>query len=281
MKIEVIPCDSMQVYRSMPLLSQAPPASTLKLVRHHLIGCRSPSRRYQVAEFIRLTRELITQIEQRQNLPLIVGGTPFYVSALLDGLFVGPGQHQAFRRSLERRSAKVGSTVLHEELRKKDAPSAEKIHPHDLRRIIRALEVNKVTGKRFSDLKKDRKGLWGDHIRMYGLWWPREILYDRINRRVNRMFRQGVVNEVKLLKKKRLSLTAKACLGLQEISLFLKGEMKLPETRSLIAQNTRRYAKAQLSWLRRDDRIHWIKMEGKTPAQAAREIVFDFNQWKK
>jgi len=282
--LEVITADSMQIYRRMEILAQTPSEEDRGSIPHHLTGILSPSREFNAARFVRKARRLISAINRRGRLPLVSGGTGFYVTALLDGLFEGPAEQPAIRKRLYRQAAKSGPEALHRRLCRQDPEAARGIHPNDLRRIVRALEVIRVTGRKFSVLRKTREGIWGHwDVRMWGLRWEREELYARIDRRTDGMIRRGLAEEARrLLKKGRLSKTAAGCLGLKESGPFLEGRLSTRSFRQLLQMNTRRFAKRQMAWFRRDPRIEWISMgRGFTASKAARRLAREIRQWKK
>ena len=258
-------------------MTQAPSSAERKRARHHLVLCRDPGRTYDAAAFARAARRLIARIRARKRLPLVVGGTGLYVQALLDGLFPGPGRNPRLRRALEAEAAKRGTGVLYARLSAKDPAAAAKIHPNDLRRIIRALEVIETTGEKFSDLTSRRKGLAAEEpVRLYGLRPERSRLYGWIDARTERMFQKGVVPEVKRLLRKRLSFTARMCLGIREIGAHLAGKATREEAIEALKRETRRYAKRQIAWFKRDPRIRWIDVgPGMSAADVADIIAGD------
>ena len=251
---EIISCDSMQVYKGMPVLSQAPSRLERRNITHHLIGVLDSKREYSVASFRTRATKLIAAIIKRKKIPIIVGGSGLYIKALVDGLFPSPEADLVFRRKMETLARKRGSALLHERLSKIDPEAARKIHPNDMKRLIRALEIYHSTGKTMSELKKQTKGLTdGYKVRMFGLTMAREKLYGHINERVDRMIAAGAVTEAKRLRKKRLSKTAAMALGLRELC-----DHDLETARELLKRNTRRFAKRQWTWFRADKRIKWF-----------------------
>jgi tRNA dimethylallyltransferase len=263
----------MQVYRGLDLLTQAPPARVRRRVPHHLVGRLDPSREFDAARFAREARALIARIRRKGRVPFVVGGTGLYAMALLDGIFPGPGRSPGLRAALERAARRSGTAALHARLVRRDPEAARRIHPNDLRRIVRALEVIRATRRRFTDLKAERKGIWDpERARLFGLALERGELYDRINRRVDRMFEDGLVREARRALGRKLSRTAGGCLGLKEIGAHLEGKLGLEEARELLRRNTRRLAKRQIAWFKRDPRIRWVAAGARTPAEIAREI---------
>ena len=272
---EIISCDSMQVYRQVRIASNKPSTAALKAVPHHLVDVVSVEEEFDVARFRKAAVASIRQIMARRRVPLIVGGSGLYMSVLLDGIFEGQAKDEALRRRLETVAEEKGNVFLHEELRRRDPPAAEKIHANDRRRIIRALEVFELTRTPISAIQKNRKGLWGQYdIRVFGLNYPRQELYGRIDRRVEAMFREGLLKEVEGLRRLLLSQTAAKIIGIKEVGEHLEGRTGLAVAKELMKQNTRRYAKRQLTWFRRDSRIEWIELEEKiTPPEAVKMIL--------
>ncbi len=272
---EIISCDSMQVYRQVRIASNKPSTAALKAVPHHLVDVVSVEEEFDVARFRKAAVASIRQIMARRRVPLIVGGSGLYMSVLLDGIFEGQAKDEALRRRLETVAEEKGNVFLHEELRRRDPPAAEKIHANDRRRIIRALEVFELTRTPISAIQKNRKGLWGQYdIRVFGLNYPRQELYGRIDRRVEAMFREGLLKEVEGLRRLLLSQTAAKIIGIKEVGEHLEGRTGLAAAKELMKQNTRRYAKRQLTWFRRDSRIEWIELEEKiTPPEAVKMIL--------
>lgn len=258
---EIISADSMQVYKGMRILSQAPKLSEKIMARHYLAGVLGPGKEYSAASFRKNAAGIIRSVLTHKKVPIVAGGSGLYVKALIDGLFPSPKADLKFRSKMRRFVARYGSTKLHERLLKIDPGSAGAIHPNDARRIIRALEIHHSTGKTMTELKRDTKGLARVcDIKIFGLTKPREDIYSNIDLRVDRMFKEGVLAEVKKLKKKRLSKTAKAALGLKEILEYLNGKIDLDTAKYLIKRNTRRFAKRQLTWFRADKRIKWFDL---------------------
>jgi len=271
----------MQIYREMTILSQTPPREDLKKIPYHLQQALSPTREFNAAQFSKKAVSLIRAIRRRGRLPLVAGGTGLYLMALLDGLFEGPAEHPDVRRELTEKARVKGSGAIYADLQKCDPEAAKKIHPNDVRRIVRALEVIWVTGEKFSKLKTQRRGIWGTmDIRIWGMLWDRETLNDRIDKRVRRMFRAGLTQEVSKLLQKRLSKTARGCLGLKELQQYFEGQMSLKESQERLLINTRRFAKRQMTWFKRDSRIRWISMQnGLTPAKAGQQLAREIKTW--
>ncbi|MBI4353143.1 MAG: tRNA (adenosine(37)-N6)-dimethylallyltransferase MiaA [Candidatus Omnitrophica bacterium] len=287
MPVEAISCDSMQVYESMPILTQVPPQPVRKLLRLHLVSFVPPDEEYHAARFRNEALGLIDEILKRGRTPLLVGGTGLYLRALLDGLFegekAGAAKDEGLRKKLVSEEEKQGPGYLHERLKKLDLPAAEKIHPHDLRRIVRALEVLCLTGRPFSSQKENRKGVRGDYAhRLFLLNRDRRDLYDRIDRRVDRMMDEGLVGEVRKLLRGNLSPTARMALGIREIQSSLEGKRGLDEAREILKRHTRNYAKRQLSWFRHEKGVETVDVfPEESPSETALKIMADYGQNKR
>jgi tRNA dimethylallyltransferase len=265
---EIISCDSMQVYKGMDILTSKPSGE------EHLISKILPSKEYNVARFQRDALKKAKEILKKGKTPLFVGGTGLYISILLDGIFKLKREDKIIRKRLYQQAEARGSGYLYKKLEKVDPQAAAKIHPNDTRRIVRALEVFKVTGKPISQLQKERKGLFATHrVRIFCLNMARDELYSRIDRRVEQMFKQGLVAEVRRLLKLNLSRTARYAIGINELKGYFEGKYDLATAKMLIQKNTRNYAKRQLTWLRKDKRMEWIDVRDKdTPAAIANKI---------
>jgi len=262
---EIISCDSMQVYKEMDILSQAPKPAQMKKVRYHLVRSLSPTKEYSAGAFIKKAASLIEDIIRRKKVPIIAGGTGLYAKGLVDGLFPSPKADLSFRNKMYDYASRYGNARLHKKLEKIDPRSARAIHPNNVRRVVRALEICHSTGRTMTELKNGTKGIADKYrIKIFALMAPRETIYSNINARVDDMFAAGVIDEVKKLSKSKLSKTARAALGYREIVGFLKNEHSLDRAKELMKRNTRRFAKRQLTWFRADRRIKWIKAGDRT-----------------
>jgi tRNA dimethylallyltransferase len=271
---EIISCDSMQVYRRMDILTSKVTPQQKKQIKHHLLGIINPDQEYNVARYRKAALAVCDKLFACGKIPLFVGGSGLYYSIIIDGLFAYAPQDKAIRAKLEKQLKLKGQAYLYRRLVKVDSAAAARIHPHDARRIIRALEVYLKTGNCISKLQRKRVGLSREYqVGAFGLNSQREFLYNAIDRRVEKMFACGVVNEVKRLLKTKLSLTAKYAIGIPEIKGYLEGNYDLSESKRLMQRNSRRYAKRQLTWFRKDKRIKWVKVKYKeTPGEIAKRI---------
>jgi len=259
LRSEIISADSMQVYKGMSIISQAPTKCERRLVKHHMVGLVDPAGEFSVAHFCKKAVRIIKSAVRKRGAVVVVGGSGLYIKALIDGIFPSPEADREYRDKLYRYAIRNGSSKLHKKLEEIDPASAGKIHPNDTRRIVRALEIYHSTGKTKTELAAETTGLKDRYVvSIFGLNMPREKLYSGIESRVDRMFRDGAVREAKRLLKKDLSRTASVVLGLKEISGYVNGEYGLDEAKEMLAKNTRNFAKRQLTWFRADKRIKWF-----------------------
>jgi tRNA dimethylallyltransferase len=274
---EIISLDSMNVYRGMDIGTAKPAAEERSAVPHHLIDVVDPNESFSVGRYVLEAQRVAADIIGRGKKPLFVGGTPLYLKALTRGLFSGPSADWELREKLHERAEKDGNSLLHEELRQVDPEAAMRIHVNDLKRIVRALEVYRKTGKPISSQQmKWTQPMSNTGVTIAGLARDRECLYRRIEERVDAMFASGLVEEVQGLLKKygTLSREASQALGYKEIFAYLDGKTELAQTIDLVKRNTRRMAKRQLTWFRSFGNIRWFPMNRGVNAQAvASEIV--------
>jgi len=271
---QVISCDSMQIYKGMDIITSKPGSSLKNRVKHHLIGSISCDREYNVSRYRREAIGIMKKIMKRGKVPVFCGGTGLYVSILVDGIFKGSKGNPALRRKLYRLADRRGKGYLYRRLKRIDKKAADRIHLNDTKRIIRALEVFVTSGKPISVLQQERKGLSSDYdVRIFCLNMDRDLLYERIDCRVDKMLKNGLLEEVKKLFNKKLSKTAQGAIGIKELKGYFEDEYGLEEALRLMKRNTRHYAKRQLSWFRKDKRICWIDVkEGEKPLQIAKRI---------
>lgn len=270
---EIISADSRQIYRYMDIGTDKIPVSMQEGVRHYLLDIIEPNGEFTVADFKRMTLKIMPEIHARQNVPILCGGTGLYLDAVIENYQIPhiPPQYD-IRQKLAQYYEQHGAVALHTLLKERDPETAARIHPNNVRYVIRALEINLVGG----DRKQDRKGERMFHVFKIGIDWPRELLYERINRRVENQLERGLLNEVKtlLMKGYHEKLPAMSSLGYLELVNHIKGEKTLPEAVEDIKRNTRNYAKRQMTWFRRYNDIRWVGGEDlesmlKTDAQQA------------
>jgi len=253
---EIVCADSMTLYRGLDIGTAKPSAEDRARVPHHLIDVLDPSESANVAWWLEQATERVWDIEARGKTALFVGGTPFYLKALLCGLFPSPPADQDLRRRLEADAGALGNGALHARLAGVDPVSAGRLHPNDVRRVVRALEVWQLTGRPLSVWQQ--QDWWGDDGPRFragscvAINIPRQELYARIDRRVEGMVAAGWVDEVRRLRKESrpLSRQASQALGYREIGEYLDGRRSLPETVAAVQLRTRQFAKRQLTWFR-------------------------------
>ena len=278
---EVVSADSRQVYRYMDIGTAKPSTDDRARIPHHCIDIRLPSEDFSAGEYGTLAQGAIREILARGKLPLLVGGSGLYVRAAVDGLFEGPQKDPEVRVQLEERLERRGIEDLMAELRRVDPVTASKIDVTKPRRVLRALEVFQVTGVPLSAHHLEQRPIEGYRAVHVGLLWYREKLNRRIDRRVDEMMEQGFYEEVKALKAKGFDTACNALntVGYKELFDVLNGERGFTTVPELIKQNTRRYAKRQMTWFRADRRIHWVEAsEVKGAAELAQEIARIFRE---
>lgn len=277
-KGEVVSADSMQLYQGMDIGTAKPDQAEMGGIPHHLLSIAPPTQRFSAAAFAQLTHKAMGEIRARGKMPVLCGGTGLYINAVTRPMGFAQNQgDEALRSQLEARAAdEEGRRALHEELRAIDPKTAGRLHPNDIRRVIRALEVYQLTGKTMSELAEEdqrRPDLY--KTAFFALDFPREVLYERIDRRVDEMMRRGLEDEVRALLKGGLSenCTAMQALGYKEMVWAIRGEISMERAVELIKQGSRNYAKRQLTWFRRDARVQWIEADGRTARDMAEEMA--------
>lgn len=257
---EVISADSRKIYRFMEIGTAKPQGQDLKI---HLIDIVKPDISFSAADFKAMAEEVIQNIHKGGGLPFLVGGSGLYIGAVVDGLFPGPPPSMKIREKLAGQADVFGTDYLYQRLLKVDPAAASRIQPNNLRRIIRALEVYYQTGRPISLLQRLHTIHEDYHLVMIALKRDRQELYERINLRVDRMIREGLVEEVKGLLDRgyREDLPSMEGLGYRQIIRYLAGEYDLDEAIRLIKRDTRRYAKRQFTWFKRDGRYRWFHPE--------------------
>ena len=267
---EIISCDSMQVYREIAIASNKVSLSDQKRVKHHVLDVTSVYEKFDVVQYVCLAKEAIRVLIESNKIPVVVGGSGLYLDALLDGIFEGPKADQDYRRTLEAEVKEKGNQYIYQKLQDVDKESANNIHPNDIRRVIRALEVYNLSGRTMSEWKVKRKGLQDQYdVRQYVLNRNRTSLYRSIDMRVDNMMDRGLLEEIKSLDRGRLSTTSRYLIGIKELSLMLKGDVSLENAVDDVKKNTRHYAKRQLTWFRKDARYEWIDLDN----QESKNIV--------
>ncbi len=272
---EIISCDSMQIYKEVNIASNKPSKDIVDKMPHYLVDILSVEEEFDVARYNEMALAAIKEIHSRNHIPVVVGGSGMYMQILLDGIFKGGFKNEALRKDFKEQARQYGNQFLYDKLKEEDPQAAGKIHPNDARRVIRALEISREEKIPISQLQKKREGLWGKYdIMLFALNRDRQKLYDQIDERVEKMVEEGLVEEIENLNKVKWSLTAKKIIGVKETRGFLKREYNLKEAKDLMKLNTRRFAKRQLTWFRKEDRLQWIMIEeGDTPEKIAEIIM--------
>lgn len=258
---EIISGDSMQVYRGMDIGTAKISQEEMEGIPHHLIDIHEPDHPYSVAEFQEQSQRLIKEIHDRGKLPFIVGGTGLYVESVCYGYqFSESGADEAFREEQFRFANEYGAEALHLKLVNVDPETAERLHPNDLRRVVRALEIFHLTGIPLSAQLAPQTKQSAYDLCLVGLTMDRQMLYNRIEERIDLMLNQGLVDEVAALMDKGFApgLVSMQGLGYKEIVSYLSGECSYEEAVVLLKRDTRRFAKRQLSWFRHMKDIEWV-----------------------
>lgn len=263
---EIISGDSIQVYRKLDIGSAKPTREELDLVPHHLIDFLDPSEPFTAAQFQSLASIAIKEIRSRGHVPIVVGGTGLYIRSLLDPYEFSKQGSEEIRMKWSRFAQSKGSALLHEELKKCDPITAAELHPNNVIRVIRALEIFELTGKPLSDQRQfnhDEYKALDPSIVYVGLNAPRNMIYERINQRCEIMLSQGLIEETFHLLEEGYSPTLKPLqsIGYRHAIWFIKGLVIKREMLRLLQRDTRHFAKRQLTWFRRDPRINWYNIE--------------------
>lgn len=279
---EIVVADSMKVYRRMDIGTAKPSAEHRARVRYHMIDVAEPGEAFSAKRYAEMADAAIAEIVSRGKRVIVAGGTAFYIKALAEGLFEGPSADSEIRRQIRARATEAGTSALHAELAAVDPATAAAVHPNDLRRIERALEVYRLTGTPISTLRTQ----WGRHrpeydVQYIGIRRPREEANGRINRRVRKMIELGLVEEVRrlLAEPQALSMQARQAVGYAEIIDHLEGRCSLEEAVERIKINTRHLAKAQRTWFRRFAPVHWFDVEPEESAESLCRRVLRDHAW--
>jgi tRNA dimethylallyltransferase len=258
---EIVSCDSVAVYRDLEIGTAKPAKEDRRRVPHHLIDVAGPEELLTAGDYARLARGAIQEIHARGGTSIIVGGTGLYLRALLEGLFAGPPRSEELRERLRQQAAELGSQYLHKVLERLDPAAALAIHPNDVAKVIRAIEVSMSSPRPMTELwREGRDPLRGFRILRIGLNPDREALYQRINARAEEMFARGLVEETRALQERYgKNLRPLGSLGYKQAMQYLAGELTLSQAIAAAQQGHRNYAKRQMTWFRREPEVHWIE----------------------
>ncbi len=261
---EIINCDSVQIYKEIEIATAKPTAQEKRGVKHHLIDYVPPETNYTAADWAKDAAEKIEEIERRRNTPILVGGTGFYLRSLREPFFDSPKTDEKLREKLKKIKEIKGAEHLHKLLQKVDPKSAERLFPRDFVRTMRGLEVYFQTGNRLSEVQPNRAEPpeFAERINIFALNPPRDLLYKKINRRSEKHFEQGLIEEVKRLREKGLrdETNALGAHGYRRVCEYLRGERTLESAIEQTKQDVRNYAKRQLSWFRREKDV--VRLDG-------------------
>lgn len=261
---EVVSADSMQIYRRMDIGTAKPTATERRGVPHHLMDILEPGQNFSVADYVALAKEKIAEIHARGKLPVVAGGTGLYINSLVDNIEFSPAPNDpALRKALQKEAQEHGGAHLLEQLATFDPETAARLHPNNLGRIIRAIEIYRLSGVTMSQQLKNSRLKPSDYdLCMLGLtFFDRQKLYDRINARVEQMLDDGLLKEAEEIRSLGLESTAAQAIGYKELEGCFTGQCSLEEAKENLKRETRRYAKRQLTWFRRDERFHWLEVD--------------------
>ena len=278
---EIVSADSMQIYRGMDIATAKPTPEEMAEVPHHLIGFWPPEKPFSVAQYAILAREKIDDILRRGRVPVLCGGTGLYIKAIVDHIQYEEetGEDAALRERLRRQAQDEGNLAVWRQLQAMDPQTAERIHPNNLGRVIRAIEVMQVSGRSIREQEeRSRQAPCPYHVIQIGLRYRnRENLYERIGRRVDAMAEAGLPEEARTVRQQGLTATAAQAIGYKELYDWMDGTLPLEEALENLKRSTRRYAKRQLTWFGADARIRWIEPDalqaGETVTEQAMKII--------
>ena len=278
---EIVSADSMQIYRGMDIATAKPTPEEMAEVPHHLIGFWPPEKPFSVAQYAILAREKIDDILRRGRVPVLCGGTGLYIKAIVDHIQYEEetGEDAALRERLRRQAQDEGNLAVWRQLQAMDPQTAERIHPNNLGRVIRAIEVMQVSGRSIREQEeRSRQAPCPYHVIQIGLRYRnRENLYERIGRRVDAMAEAGLPEEARAVRQQGLTATAAQAIGYKELYDWMDGTLPLEEALENLKRSTRRYAKRQLTWFGADARIRWIEPDalqaGETVTEQAMTII--------
>lgn len=262
---EIISADSMQVYKGMDIGSAKIRKEEMQGVTHYLVDILEPEEEFHIVKFQELAKAALEEIYAKGKIPILVGGTGFYIQAVTRDIdFTQAEQETSYREELEQFAKEKGAEYLHEKLREVDSKSAENIHANNVKRVIRALEFYHQNGTPISEHNEEQKQQTSPYnLAYFVLTAPREILYERIDRRVDQMMEEGLLEEVKSLRERGCyrGMVSMQGLGYKEILAYLEGEYPLEEAVRILKRDTRHFAKRQLTWFRREQDVIWVDKE--------------------
>ena len=277
LQTDIISADSRQVYRQLNVGTAKPGTADRKRIKHHLIDVVDPNQAFNVGRYKKMADDVIEALYREGKVPFVVGGTGLYVRVLKGGLWNGPGPNWELRGRLQREEERCGEGTLHKRLSQLDRDSAQRIHPRDLVKIIRALEVYTLFGKPLTFFQRDH-GFQEKRYKVFyfGLKRSREDLYQRIEQRVDGMIHKGLIEEVRGLVKWgcQPEMPSMQSLGYKQVLSFLRGDTGLDEMVRQLKRDTKRYAKRQMTWFNREEDIRWVKVEKGAYSEEIAENIF-------
>jgi tRNA dimethylallyltransferase len=271
---EIISADSRQIFKYLTIGTAKPSKKELSHVKHHLINTLDPSENYNVGLFEKDALKVLDELSKKNKLPVIVGGSGLYIKAIVDGI-VDINSDEELRDQLLKEREKYGNEFLYNKLKQIDKNAADTMLPQNWKRVIRAIEVYHLTGKSILEIHEKQKRNLNYLFYQFGLNWERETLYKNIEKRVDDMIENGLVEEVKNILRlgHDKKLNALNTVGYKEIISYLENEISLERAVELIKRNTRRFAKRQLTWFRRDKRINWIDIKSEADILSAKQQI--------
>ncbi len=277
---EIVSCDSMQIYKEMNIGTAKVTKEEMQGIKHYLIDFVSPEERYSVADYRKDSKKAIKKIIEKGKVPIVVGGTGLYIDSLIYEIdYQNIEFNPNYRKELEEKVKTEGLEKIYQEAKKIDPLAIQKISPNDEKRILRILEIYNATGKTKTEQEiESRKKVPEYEYLVYALKWDREVLYERINKRVDKMLEQGLIEEVKtILENYKNFPTAMQALGYKEVVEYLEGKTSKEEMCDKIKMETRRYAKRQMTWFRKNKQTIWLEAQEENMQENINKIIKDFN----
>lgn len=276
LKSEIISADSRQIYNYLTIGTAKPNDDELAKIQHHFVNKLNPDEDYNVGLFEKDALEIIHHITSENKIPIIVGGSGLYIKAIVDGI-VDVDSDEELRELLQDERVIFGNEYIYDKLKELDPTAAATMLPQNWKRVIRAIEVYRLTGKSILEIHNKQKRKSNFKFYQYGLIWERSILYKNIEQRVDEMISKGLVDEVKNILAMGYSkeMNSMNTVGYKEIISHLSGEISLERAVELIKRNTRRFAKRQLTWFRKDERIKWININSINDLQNAKDLILN------
>ncbi len=272
---EIISADSRQIFKYLNIGTAKPTPQELKKIKHHFIDQLNPDENFNVSIFESKSLEIINSLHSQNKIPIVVGGSGLYIKALVEGIFDDVDIDEDYRNELKFKREKFGNQSLYEDLIKVDPESASKMLPQNWKRVMRALEVYHLTGFPIGKFHKEHKRITEKVFFQFGLEWDRDLLYKNINNRVDRMYKDGLIDEVKNILNMgyNKNINALNTVGYKEIISYLEGAISEERAIELIKRNTRHFAKRQMTWFRKNREIEWIKCDNSKKTEDITSVI--------